>query len=450
MRLQRWLRTGLGKLGFGAALVVVLVGTGIIFARDHSGESTPAPSAQPAQVDQLGAAQDIATAITRAQQRLAQVPGDWTTWAELGVAYVQQARISGDPSYYTKADGVLHRSLQVRPSNNAEALAGLGTLAAARHDFTGALRYGEQAVRLDPNFAIAWSVVTDANVELGRYDAAAVAVQRMLDISPDTGSLTRASYLLELHGDLTGAQRMLNQALSYAPSPDDVGYVLYYQGELAWNAGNLATAQASYAEGLRRAPTYLPLLEGMAKVAAARGATATALADYRTLVTRLPLPAYLVEYGDLLAATGDRAGAEQQYGVLRVQEKLAASYGVNVDLDLALFDADHAQPGTAQQTVNEGLVALRQRPSVLGEDAYAWALHAAGRDAEALPHAKRALRLGTRSAPMLYHLGTIEAATGHLADARRDLAAALATNPYFNPIQAPRARALLARLGGGA
>jgi Flp pilus assembly protein TadD len=118
---------------------------------------------------------------------------------------------------------------------------------------------------------------------------------------------------------------------------------------------------------------------------------------------------------------------------------------VDVDLDLALFDADH---GAAAAAVREAGVAARRRPSVLAEDAYGWALHAAGRDAEALRHAVRAQRIGTRSALFGYHLGAIEAALGRTADARRDLAAALATNPNFSALHAPRARALLARLGG--
>ena len=84
---------------------------------------------------------------------------------------------------------------------------------------------------------------------------------------------------------------------------------------------------------------------------------------------------------------------------------------------------------------------------MLAEDAYGWALHAAGRDAQALRHARAALRLGTRSALFNYHLGVIEAALHRTADARRDLARALATNPDFSPLHAPKARALLARLG---
>jgi tetratricopeptide (TPR) repeat protein len=441
MKVVRNVRDGLVKAGLAAVVVAAVTAAGVVLTRG----STPpaAAAARPAPVGVLGPGRDAADAITRAQRRLVEVPGDWTTWAELGVAYVQQARITGDPSYYPKADGVLRRSLRVRPADNAVALVGMGALAAARHDFAAALRYGEQAARLDDASAIAGGGVAVANVELGRYDAAATAVQRMLDLRPNTASLTRASYLLELQGDLAGARQMLDRALSYAPTPEDAGYVLYYQGELAWNAGDMGGARALYAEGLRRAPGYLPLLAGRAKVAAARGERAAALADYATLAARLPLPAYLIEYGDLLAAGGDRAGAERQYGVVRVQQRIAATYGVDVDLDLALFDADH---GAAAAAVREAGAALGRRPGVLAQDAYGWALHAAGRDAEALGHARAAQRIGTRSALFRYHLGAIEAALGQSAAARRDLSAALATNPHFSTLHAPAARALLARL----
>jgi tetratricopeptide (TPR) repeat protein len=444
---RRWAKAGIA-LAMALAVAAVAAVLGVVTA-NGSGPAA-APAARPALAvgaEDLSPGRSAAEAIARAQQRVAKLPGDWMTWAGLGLAYLQQARLTGDPSYYPKADGVLHRSLRVRPTDNAVALAGLGALAAARHDFSGALRYGRQAVALDGDSATAWGVVTDACVELGRYSEAATAVQRMLDIRPDTGSLTRASYLLELHGDIAGARRMLDRALTYAPTPEDAGYVLYYQGELAWNSGDPRTAAARYTEGLRRAPGYLPLLEGRAKVAAARGDRTTALADYATLATRLPLPAYLIAYGDLLAAGGDRPGAERQYAVVRAQDRLAAGFGVDVDLELALFDADH---GAATAAVREAGAALRHRPSVLAADAYGWALHAAGRDREALPQARAALRLGTRSALLRYHLGAIEAALGQHAAARRDLSAALALNPAFSSVQAPKARALLTGLVGPA
>jgi tetratricopeptide (TPR) repeat protein len=440
---RKWARAAVAL-----AMAVAVAGAAAILGVVTASGSAPAqPSAArpptPVGAADLSPGRSATAAITRAQQRVAKLPGDWMTWAGLGLAYIQQARLTGDPSYYPKADGVLHRSLQVRRTDNAVALAGLGALAAARHDFAGALRYGRQAVALDDASATAWGVVTDACVELGRYPDAEVAVQRMLDLRPDTGSLTRASYLLELHGDTTGARQMLDRALTYAPTPEDAGYVLYYQGELAWNSGDARTAATRYAEGLRRAPGYLPLLEGRAKVAAAQGNRAAALTDYARLATRLPLPAYLIEYGDLLAAGGDRAGAERQYAVVRAQQRLAATFGVDLDLELALFDADH---GATAAAVREAGGAVHRRPSVLAADAYGWALHAAGRDREALTQARSALRIDTRSASFRYHLGAIEASLGQTVAARRDLTAALALNPAFSPLQAPKARDLLTRL----
>jgi tetratricopeptide (TPR) repeat protein len=361
------------------------------------------------------------------------------------MAYVQQARLTGDPSYYPRADGALRRSLAEHPDGNHLALIGLGALAAARHDFPAALRYGQQALAIDAYSAPAQGVVADALVELGRYPQAWAAVQRMVDLRPDTGSLARGSYVAELRGDVGRARELLSAALQLAPAPADAGYALYYLGELAWNGGDLAGARARWEEGLRRAPGYLPLLVGRARVAAAEGRYAEAVAGYRTVVNRLPQPAYLIEYADLLASRGDPRAAAAQYAVVRTEERLLAAQRVNVDLELAVFDADH---GAAARALVEARATYRERRGVLAEDALGWALHRTGRDAEALPHAKAALRQGTRSAAFRYHLGMIELALGDRPGARRDLAEALRLNPHFSWLQAPRARATLAALGG--
>jgi tetratricopeptide (TPR) repeat protein len=426
--------------------VVLLVAAALLFGagaflRPQVGTGAGPPPSGP--VAESGPARDFAASVARAQQRLRDVPGDYVTWAELGLAYVQQARITADPSYYPKAQGAFEASQRVRRDDNALALVGLGALAAGRHDFPGALAQGRRALAVDPYSAPAYGVVGDALIELGRYDEAYAAIQRMVDLRPDTSSYARASYTWELRGDLARARQALELALEVAPTEDDAGFALYYLGELAWNAGDLATAQARYDEGLRRAPDYLPLREGQAKMLAARGRTADAVAAYRTLVTRIPQPAYVAELGDLLAATGDRAGAEQQYGLVRAEQQLLRAGGVDTDLELALFDADHGRPADALPAARKTYAVRR---GVFAEDALAWALHAAGRDAEALPHARAAQRLGTRSALLRYHLGAIEFALGDRAAARRDLTAALAINPHFSPLHAPAARAMLGRL----
>src|SRR5437764_5706193 len=92
----------------------------------------------------------LAQTIANLQQRLRAFPTDWRSFSELGLAYVQEARITADPTYYPKAQGVLQRSLQLHSKDNVDALTGMGALAAARHDFSGALRWGQRAVALDP------------------------------------------------------------------------------------------------------------------------------------------------------------------------------------------------------------------------------------------------------------------------------------------------------------
>ena len=118
--------------------------------------------------------------IENLQSRLRVLPTDWQAFASLGLAYVQQARVTADPSYYPKAQGVLRRSLGLERDDNFAAMVGMAALAAARHDFAGALRWGEQAKAINPYNGNVYGVIGDAQVELGRY-------QRRVRHVPDDG-----------------------------------------------------------------------------------------------------------------------------------------------------------------------------------------------------------------------------------------------------------------------
>ena len=68
------------------------------------GRDTPAGTPQPVP-DRLAAT------IEQAQDRLRRLPDDAGTWAALGSAYVEQARVSANPAYYAQAQGALERSV---------------------------------------------------------------------------------------------------------------------------------------------------------------------------------------------------------------------------------------------------------------------------------------------------------------------------------------------------
>ncbi len=437
---RRWTRPAVVT----AAAAVALLGAGVMLGPLRHHES-PRPAAVVAPISAVG---DLQAYVTRTMTHLSTVPGDWHAWAQLGLVHVQLARATYDPAHYPLAQAALDKSLALHPQGNAAALTGLGALAGARHDFAGALTYARQAVAVDNYSADAYGVLTDAYVELGRYQQATDAVQRMLDLRPDTGSFGRASYLFELNGDLGQARSFMQRALDYAGDPSDTTFALQHLGELAFNAGDLKTADAHFADGLAQQPGQAALLADHAKVEAANGNLPAAITDLKAATATLPTVDHLVTLADALTAAGDPAGAARADDLVRVSDRLtAASAGPTTsaatDIDLVLFYADH---GPASLAVSKGRALFAMRPSVSVETAYGWALHAAGRDQDALKHADQGLRLHTRDAKAYYYRGMIRLALGDKAGGRADLTEAITINPYFSLRYAPAARAALTRL----
>lgn len=395
---------------------------------------TPVSEAAPAlgtafAVSPVGLRTETASAIERLQQRLAVSPADANAYAELGAAYVQQARVSGDPAFYPKAQAALDRSLELRPEDNLPALIGMGALANARHDFAGAARWGERAAAVSSFNPDAYAVLADAYTQLGQPGRATAAVQRMLDLSPALPALTRASYDLEQRGDRAGARRLMQRALDDAYTAPDVGFCRYYLGELAFNGGDLTEAARQYEAGLIADPQSTPLLQGRAKVAALQGRTDAALTSYAELVARVPNPQYVVEYGEVLTKAGRAEEAAAQFALVDTLHRLFADNGGRDDLSLAEYAADHGSPAEA---VRYAKAEWDRRKSVVVADALAWALHRAGRDREALVFADRAVARGWRNALFFHHRAAIHRALGDEAAAAADAARVKEYNPAFD------------------
>ena len=436
----------IGKAAAAAAMAVALLVAGALAFVRSPGE-TPQVPARTASTSALlvpaVAAGSLDGTIASLQDRLKALPQDWRGYASLGLAYVAQARVTGDPSWYPKAEGVLARSIRLNGDDNVEGTLGLGVLDLARHDFASALRQGRHASALDPYSADAYGVIGDALVELGRYDRAFDAFQTMVDTRPDLASYARVAYARELVGDVRGAERAMRMAFDAAGTPSDSAWSAYQLGELAFGSGHVASAREWYRRGLDLDPSYVPNLAGLAKVAWASGDDELAIARYTDVVARYPSAEFVVALADLYRVTGQPDLADRQEAVVEAMHRLATANGVNVDLELALFDADHGDPAGA-------LAAARaewaRRQSVHVADAYAWALYANGRYARAAALEDRALALGTRNALFLYHAGMIRLELGDEAGARRYLSRALATNPNFSILHAADAARVLSDL----
>ncbi|NUU21355.1 MAG: hypothetical protein HOV68_07540, partial [Streptomycetaceae bacterium] len=140
---------------------------------------------------------------------------------------------------------------------------------------------------------------------------------------------------------------------------------------------------------------------------AALGRRDEALSEYAAATAALPIPQFLVEYGELLDSAGRSGEARAQYDLAAASFGLLEANGASDDLARAQFEADHGDPAEA---LRRAQAEWGRRQSVFVADALAWALHRNGRDAEALAYARRALADGWHDPLPLRHLTEIEAA----------------------------------------
>ncbi|MCI3243636.1 tetratricopeptide repeat protein [Streptomyces spinosisporus] len=427
------------QLGGTAVLLAVALTAGSIAVgalRDHE-DTTVAAASGAVSPAVLSGGLDASIAALQAQLRVQ--PKDFGSWATLGLAYVEQARTKGDPSRYPQAQKALKRSLELKPGNE-QAVTGQAALAAARHDFTDALRYADGVLKENPYSERALSSRIDALVELGRYADASRAADTADSRRPGVPVFTRYAYVHELRGDVKTARRVLEQALGSSTARGDISYVAAQLGQLAWNQGDYKSALTHYARALAADENYLPALQGRALAQYASGDRAAAIKGMEQVVARYPLPQPLVELGEMYeerGAEGDRAKALDQYALVDAWIALARANGVNADLDTALAAADH---GDRTSALRAARAEWTRRHTVHTADALAWALHVNGQDTQALSYARQATATGYRNASFLYHRGMIERATGHPEDARASLKAALKLNPGFSPLGAHEAR----------
>jgi tetratricopeptide (TPR) repeat protein len=380
-----------------------------------------------------------ASALAALEAQARRRPKDAAVLTQLGFAYQLRWRETADPSYLPRSELALRRALRYG-TNDANAVLGLGSLALIRHEFRAALGYGRRAERLLPGSSKPYGIVGDALVELGRYDEAFAAFEKMVSLRPALASYARVAYARELAGDREGAIDAMELALDAAAGqPESAAWVHVELAKLALALKQNATARRHARAALSVFPGYPSARVELARIEAASGRLDLAIGQARRAVEAVPTSSSVALLADLLARAGRTAEARRQRATVAVIDRLLGANGIAVDLESAAWRADNRiRP---DETVELARRARAARPSIYGDDALAWALARAGRCAEAVPLARRALRLGTEDGLLWFHLGYAQGCAGNRAGMLAAYERALAANPSFSVRWAPVARA---------
>ena len=394
-----------------------------------------------------GSLAQIDSSIARWSANLAANDLDFISARNVALLYEGRARISGDVTDYVRAEEAASRSLGIEPRQlDVQALHARVLL--ATHEFSRALTEASAVDRAAPNQPAVLAIMGDASLELGDVDAAAALYDRIEALAPGPAVTVRQARIAFVRGDVSGATALAGSAYEAAVDEGQTGpplsWYAFLAGTLTIDAGDPEGARGWFERAIAEWPGSFQALAGQARVAAALGDADGAIEAYQAANAIAPQPAALRHVGDLLLLRGDdvAAAAAQEQFLLLVRP--AGQPNALYTEELVAFLADHGTDvGQALELATQNLAATQDAHAY---DAYAWALFANNRVAEASAAVETALDLSGGDATVLYHAGVIALATGDTDAGRGYLEAALGIRGALDPLATSRAEAAVAGL----
>src|SRR6266851_714407 len=295
--------------------------------------------------------------------RLRQHPEDTGAALLFADALLRQTRVTGNPGLAVRAEQLLKRALTDDPANY-EASRMLGALYLSQHRFREATKVGEKNRTVRPYDPVNYGVIGDGHLELGEYDEAFAAFDRMMALRPSSAAYARVAYARELSGNLTGALEAMKLAAD-ATSPEDLEALAWAHsqvGDLYLQLGKLHEAKEEYATASHAFPGHPFSVMGYARVVAEEGDLDGALTLLRSLAEKSPTPDLAARTGDLLERLGRHEEAERQYALAETGWRVDAPEPKN----LARLLADRGRK--LDEAVEIAEAAAAERHDIFTED----------------------------------------------------------------------------------
>ena len=359
--------------------------------------------------------------IAAARKEIAKKPAQFSGYNQLAIALSRRARETSDVAYYAQAEDALKKSSELSP-NNIEGEKIHVWLLLGRHEFPAALEAAKILNKKVPDDILVYGFMTDANAELGNYKDAEDAAQWMLNLRPgNLPGMTRGAYLRELFGDVDGAYEWMDMAYqaTVPTETEDRAWILSQMGHLRFIAGRTDDAENIFQQALVLFPGYHYALGNLAKVRIAQKRYDDAVVLLQQRYDAAPHAENLYDLAEALQLAGRTEDSKKAFAEFEIKSIAESSRKDNSSRELVFYYADHAHQAARALEVAKQEYAWRHDVYTL--DAYAWALHVNGQDAEARKQIEIALAVGIHDAKLFAHAGEIALKLGDRANAERYL-----------------------------
>jgi tetratricopeptide (TPR) repeat protein len=344
-------------------------------------------------------------------QALAADPQSALALGQLAALHSQRAREGGSWDDFMEAERLSRASLAVRTNRNGRTAVTLASALMSQHRFREARDVARDLVAREPEVPQYRALLGEAALELGDYDLAQAMFLSVMGARTHLSIAPRMARWLEVTGYRRDARRLLEAARDESLRRSDIpreakAWFEWRVGDLDLREGRLRRARVAFQRSLEIEPGDPRSLAAMARLELMDGRPRDAIAwGTRAIASRLE-PETLATIGDAHAALGDSSRAAEFHRAMFVA---ASAQPIAMHRALALRQLDRGENVGA--ILDAATADLRERRDIYGYDLLAWALHAAGRDTEALDAIRVALRFDTPDPLLQRHREVIERAS---------------------------------------
>jgi len=382
-------------------------------------------------------------------QKIKNNPSDIKSLASLAAIYLQEARSSGNFSYYDKAAMNCVNVILKKDAGNFEALTFRAMIYLSQHHFAEGLRAATQVVKTYTYNAFVYGILLDANVELGNYKTALDDADKMISIRPDIRSYSRISYLREIYGDIPGAIDAMKLAVDAgAPGTESTEWARVQLGKLYEQIGEMKYAEMHYTIALNNRPGYPYALAGLARIAVGMKDYQKAIQLYQQADSASNDYSFREALVEVYRLAGDKQRSFSVANKIVNEMEKAAEAMAKGDSSGHYADREMAYAYLAidnyDKAIDHALLEYNRRPNNIdANETIAWAYYKKGDYTKAQSYIKTALQTDCKNPTLLCQAGLICVKAGDKTEGKNCLQLALKNNPNISPLLRMEAEQML-------